>query len=95
MTDRPRYQRPQPLIKAGNDLVLLGAGRRPPAVDCYVIAADNLYTLEAIAAEWEAAFNAACAFIDCHVSDPDQTPKMCDAYAEFLNHRHNLTRKTQ
>lgn len=34
-----------------------------------------------------AAFDAACAFIDSHVADPDITAEMAAKYATFLNHR--------
>lgn len=33
------------------------------------------------------AFQAACAFIDAHVADPDITPKMVETYAEFVRWR--------
>lgn len=93
MIGEARYQRPAVLIPAGSDLVLLGKDRTAPPVDCYVIAADNLCILENAAAELQAAFDAACAFIDSHVSDPDQTTKMCQTYAEFLKHRKTITQK--
>lgn len=86
-----KYQRPKTLIKAGSDLVLLGKDRTAPVVDCYVVAADNLHCLENAAAELQAAFDAACAFIDSHVSDPDQSNEMCRTYAEFLKHRKSIT----
>jgi len=41
-----KYERPQPLLKAGSNLVVLGLERKPPEIDCYVIAAENLHALE-------------------------------------------------
>lgn len=38
----------------------------------------------------EAAYKAACAFIDAHVADPDITPKMRETYAEFVRLRKEL-----
>jgi hypothetical protein len=35
----------------------------------------------------EAAYKAACAFIDAHVGDPDMTPEMVRAHAEFVRLR--------
>jgi hypothetical protein len=82
-----KYQRPKTLLKAGSNLVLLGMERTPPVVDCYVVAADNLHCLEKKADELQAAFDAARAFIQSHVSDPDQSDEMCRTYAEYLKHR--------
>jgi len=39
----------------------------------------------------ERAWNAACAFIDSHVADPDITSEMCRTYADFVANRKALT----
>lgn len=41
-----------------------------------------------------AGWNAACAFIDAHVCDPDISSKMVETYAEFIRYRAAITNLT-
>lgn len=36
------------------------------------------------------AYDAACAFIDCHAADPDITQEMRDSYERFVGYRKTL-----
>lgn len=68
------------------------------AADARLIAACDHATLTSLLAdadrarELEAAFSAACAFIDSHAADPDITPEMCRAYEVFLERRAAIDR---
>ena len=50
-------------------------------------AADEIESLRRERDELVEAWNAACAFIDSHVADPDITKEMVEKYAEFQRHR--------
>ena len=51
----------------------------------------RISTLEAQNRELREAYDAACAFIDRHVADPDITAEMCRAHSEFETKRKALS----